>query len=288
MIISTAATASTPALPFDASPIWDDVDLIIPVGPHRFQVPAADHSLVPHLLAYRCWEPHLARYFARTLQPGHVFMDVGANFGYFTVLAAATVARVIAFEPSTRTHAYCVANIAMNRLTNVELHNCGLWHEDATVELTRDPSTLNAVIVPASDASAHESIRVITLDGLVDAGKLDLPRLDVVKLDVEGTELSALTGMRTTLARLRPAIVMEANPPMLARFGLTLADVWAFFEAMSYDLRVFAHWQERDPEPANTVDDLRRLCPADGLTDLVAVPAERASTWGASLQSAAQ
>lgn len=276
MIVRTAAPSGTPALPFDASATWNDVDLIIPVGPQRFQVPAADHSLVPHLLAYRCWEPHLARYFARTLQPEHVFMDVGANFGYFTVLAAATVARVIAFEPSTRTHAYCMANIALNRLANVELHHCGLWHEDAIVELTRDPSTLNAVIVPSSDTCAHESIQVVALDGLVRAGALDLPRLDVVKLDVEGTELSALTGMRGTLARLRPTIVMEANPPMLARFGLTVDDVWTFFEALSYDLQVFAHWQERDPEPANTVDDLRRLCPADGLTDLLAVPSEQA------------
>jgi FkbM family methyltransferase len=287
MIVRTAAPPSTPALPFDASAIWDDVDLIIPAGAQRFQVPAADHSLVPHLLAYRCWEPHLGRYFARTLQPEHVFMDVGANFGYFTVLAAATVARVIAFEPSTRTHAYCLANIALNRLANVELHHCGLWHEDAMVELTRDPSTLNAVIVPSSDTSAHESIQVVTLDGLVRAKALDLPRLDVVKLDVEGTELSALTGMRDTLARLRPTVVMEINPPMLARFGLTVDDVWTFFDVLSYDLQVFAHWQERDPEPANTVDDLRRLCPGDGLTDLAAVPSERARTRAPRLQAEA-
>jgi FkbM family methyltransferase len=274
----TASTASQngPALPFDGSATWADIDLIIPVGPHRLQVPASDHSLVPHLLAYRCWEPHLARYFARHLQPDHVFMDVGANIGYFTVLAAATVARVIAFEPGPRTHGYCMANIALNKLTNVELLRCGLWHEDATLELTSDSATLNAAIVPSTDAFAHEPIRVVTLDGLVRAGTLPLPRLDMIKMDVEGAEFSALTGMRDTVARLQPSVVMEVNRPMLARFGVSIDDIWRFFEEMAYDLLVFAHWQERDPEPAETLDALRQLCPADGLTDLVAVPSARA------------
>ncbi len=140
MIISTAASSEHSALPFDASPIWDDVDLIIPVGPHRFQVPAADHSLVPHLLAYRCWEPHLARCSPARCSPDTCSWTSAPTSDRSPCSRATRFARVIAFEPSTRPY-YCVANIAMNRLTNVELHNCGLWHEDATVELARSLDT---------------------------------------------------------------------------------------------------------------------------------------------------
>jgi FkbM family methyltransferase len=275
MFVHDATTRGTQTSAFTDPALWTDVDLIIPTGRHRFMVPASEQSLVPHLLAYRCWEPHLRRFFTSTLQPTHVFMDVGANFGYFTILAAGFVKRVIAFEPAARTHGYCAANVRLNGLTNVELHHVGLWHEDAALELTCDASTLNAAIVPHSESAAREAIEVRSLDGLVRTGAIALPALDVVKMDVEGAELSALQGMSDTIRRLRPTIVMEANRPMLATFGVTLDDVWQFFQDHAYDLRVFEHWQEHDPVPAETLDELRQLCPRDSLTDVVALPRAR-------------
>jgi FkbM family methyltransferase len=251
---------------------YRDVDLIIPVGNQRYIVPASDHSLVPHLLAYRCWEPHLTRYLTRELQPWHTFMDVGANLGYFTVLGAALVERVVAFEPAARTHRYCASNIALNGLTNVELHQRGLWSERASLPIVSDASGVNAAIDRSADASAVDTIEAVSLDELIASGDLTLSRLDLVKMDVEGAELSALTGMRDTIARFRPTIVMEVNRPMLATFGRTIEDVWSFFTGASYELRVFEHWQEREPIAAVTLNELDRLCPRDGLTDIVAAP----------------
>ena len=256
---------------------YDDVDLIIPVRNQRFIVPASDRSVVPHLLTYRCWEPHLTRYFSRVLQPSHTFMDVGANFGYFTVLCAPLVERVIAFEPAARTRRYCASNIAVNGLTNVELFSCGLWNETAALQLLSDASGVNAVISSSNDP-ALEPIEVVSLDGWRAEGRLQLSRLDMIKMDVEGAELAALAGMKDTIAQFRPAIVMEANRPMLATFGITIDDVWAFFTALGYELRVFEHWQERDPIAASTLDELRDRCPSGGLTDIVATPSERPHT----------
>jgi FkbM family methyltransferase len=249
---------------------YHDVDLIVPVGKQQYIVPASDRSLVPHLLAYRCWEPHLTRYLKRELRPWHTFMDVGANLGYFTVLCAGLAERVIAFEPAARTRRYCASNIAWNRLTNVELRPCALWSESASLPIVSDATGVNAVIDPAGVAATGEVIQAFSLDEMVRTGDLTLPRLDVIKMDIEGAELAALAGMRETIARFRPTIVMEVNRPMLAAFGRTIDDVWSFFAGVSYEIHVFDHWQERDPVPAAGLRELDVLCPRDSLTDIVA------------------
>jgi FkbM family methyltransferase len=252
-------------------PKLQDVDLIIPIRGHQFRVPASDVSLVPHLLTHRCWEPHVMRYLTRELRPDHVFIDVGANIGYFTVLCAPLVERVIAFEPVAKTHAYCAANIALNGLTNVELQQCGLWHENTTLQITSDSSSLgSAAITRNGEAFSLESIRVASLDRLIDEGRLVISRLDVLKMDVEGAEVSALTGMRETITRFRPTIVMEVNRPMLAFLGASIDDVWAFLSDLSYQVHAFEHWNERDPDPVESLDELKRLCPPDALIDIVA------------------
>ncbi|HKE88055.1 MAG TPA: FkbM family methyltransferase [Vicinamibacterales bacterium] len=251
---------------------YQDVDLIIPLDGRQFRVPASDVSLVPHLLKDRCWEPHVMAYLTSELQAASVFMDVGANIGYFTVLCAPLVSRVVAFEPVARTAGYCEANIALNGLTNVELHRYGLWHEDARLQIRADDSSvMTASVVPRNGSSGVDSIEVVSLDRLFASGRLRLHRLDVVKMDAEGAELSALVGMRATLERYRPQIVMEINRPMLASLDATIDQVWDFLQSLSYYIRAFEAGSERAPVPIVTLDQLKRLCPDDTLIDIVAV-----------------
>jgi hypothetical protein len=61
------------------------------------------------------------------------------------------------------------------------------------------------------------------------------------------------------------------NRPALARFDTTVADIWKFFETRSYRLLAFNHWEEIDPVPVETLEELLALCPQDGLLDLLAV-----------------
>ena len=250
---------------------YRDVDLVIPIRGRQFRVPACDYSLVPHLLKERCWEPHVMAYLSTALDRSSVFMDVGANIGYFTVLCAPLAARVIAFEPVATTANYCDANVALNRLTNVELHRCGLWHEDAVLPITTDASSvMTASVAPTNGAASSASIPVVSLDNLCASGELRLDRLDVIKMDAEGAELGALTGMRATLARFRPQLVMEINRPMLASMNASIDDIWDFLRGISYEIRAFEPWTERMPFPVDTLEQLKHLCPDDALIDVVA------------------
>ena len=232
---------------------YRDINLIIPVDKHQFRVPASDVSLVPHLLSRRCWEPHVMRHLKQHLQPSHVFMDVGANLGYFTVLTAPLVERVIAFEPVARNHAYCGSNIALNGLTNVDLRKCGLWRDDRTLQIRSDSSSVMTAAVAVGEnggAGGLEPIRAVSLDNLIQHGGLTLSRLDVIKMDIEGAEMSALMGMEGTISRFRPRIIMEVNRPMLDACNASVDDVWDFFKKRSYGIHAFRHWQERDPSPS--------------------------------------
>jgi len=251
---------------------YADVDLVIPIKGCRLQVPSADLSLVPYLLDYRCWEPHVSRYLTLNLRSADVFMDVGANLGYYTVLCAPLVKRVIAFEPVCISHQYCKTNIALNNLSNVDLYKCGLWHGETNTRIRIDRSSMMGAFISSNDGSATEgeSIRCVSLDDLIRRGELQLSRLNVVKMDIEGAEASALKGMLQTIEQFRPKILMELNRPTLERFGKTIDDIWNFFSNVSYRIKAFEQWKETDPKPVDTLEDLKTLCPPDSLIDVLA------------------
>jgi len=251
---------------------YRDVDLILSAQGHEFRLPAGDLSLVPHLLEHRSWEPHITRYLKLNLGRNDIFVDVGANLGFFSVVCAPLVSRVIAFEPVSISHRYCKANIELNRLTNVDLFQCGLWNEDTTANIKADPSSLMAASI-SRDGSTFgvETIRCVSLDSMIASGEVRIPRIDIIKMDIEGAEPFALEGMQASLEKFRPKIVMELNRPALAGFDQTAADVWNFFSSRSYKLLAFRHWEEIDPLPVNSLEELHVLCPEDSLLDLLAV-----------------
>jgi FkbM family methyltransferase len=250
---------------------YQDVDLIIPVQGQCFRVPATDRSLVPYLLSDRQWEPHLSQYLRLSLQPDHVFMDVGANLGYFTVTCAPLVKTVIAFEPAAVTYRYCEMNIALNGLNNVQLFPYGLWSEDTVLGMAIDQSQLMGAHLRQTGPS-DTTVSCVSLDSLIAKGGMQLARLDVLKMDVEGAEVEALLGMRHTIAHFRPRMLLEVNRPTLAQLGKEPADIWRLLSGLSYRLEAFVDWGHDSRQPIRNLPELERLCPPDGLIDILAVP----------------
>ena len=246
-----------------------DVDVIIPIDGHDMRVPASDLSIVPTLLDSRVWEPHILDYLRAHLRRDHVFMDVGANLGYFTVLCAPLVARVIAVEPVARPGRYCALNITANDLANVELLPYGLWHEDTSFLVLDDPLNIGA---GSLSQSGDELIQCRALDGLVERGELSLPRLDMVKMDIQGAEVSALAGMRQTIARCRPGIIMEVERTCLERLGRSVNDVWDAVDGLGYRLWAFEAWKDAPPKPVDSLGKLESLCSLGSSIDVLMLP----------------
>ena len=174
-----------------------------------------------HLLHFygRPYEPQLSRVLRNRLGPGDVFLDIGANIGYFSTLAGHIVGptgRVIAFEPHPEARSVLQRAIAANRLAGiVEVVPAAVADRGGRVKLflggSSSLSTTDPSRAPAREFDAFaESIEVArtTVDAWL-AEQPDLvPRIRAVKIDVEGTEADVLRGMRATLGSCPGAAIL--------------------------------------------------------------------------------
>ena len=200
-----------------------------------------DNDLSLTLFAGGMFEPNEFALLDRVLQRGMVFVDGGANEGAYTIFAAArvgTAGRVIAVEPSARERDRLAANIAHNRLTNVDIVEKALAERSGSAPLLlaealhAGQNTLGNFAYQGVKGIGSQDVALTTLDELVSQYGLD--RVDVVKLDLEGAEYRALSGARRLLNRLRPLILMELSETLLAHQGASTAILLAMLEAANY------------------------------------------------------
>jgi FkbM family methyltransferase len=193
------------------------------------------------------YEPELA-YLENVLSPGDVFVDGGANFGIYTVVAASLVGssgRVLSFEPGEASFAILQKNIDINQFDNVTAFQAGLSDREGTarfyhVENAPNSYSLGSEAVPNGD---FEEIITTTLNRVLETEGID--RLDVVKLDVEGAEEMVLRGSQATLERHRPMILFEISKSATRRLGLSQDGAWQFLEQLGY--RFFALDENQQP-----------------------------------------
>ncbi|MDX6689019.1 MAG: hypothetical protein QOG15_476 [Solirubrobacteraceae bacterium] len=173
-------------------------------------------------------EPPVAEAMLRTVRPGHVVYDVGANLGYWTLVASRLVGpegRVVAFEPVPWCAEGVAANIALNDLHHAEVRPQAVSDASGRVRLLvvgeAGHSRLASV---GSHVNTRDEIDVdaVAIDDLVAAGTIPPP--DVLKIDTEGAELLVIEGMRDTIARHAPRIICEVHDNTVA-FAKLMDDV---------------------------------------------------------------
>ena len=172
----------------------------------------------------------------RMLQPGWVVLDVGANIGWYTLMAAKALAgtgAVHAFEPAPEEFARLSQNLALNGFRNVTLHEQAL-SDSAGQGLLTELRDAGMTRLATSTDSSSRPVSMNTLDLFARATALG--RLDFVKVDIEGAELRFLQGGRSTLARLRPTLMIELHEQNLAAFGTTPELLVRELEQMDYRL----------------------------------------------------
>jgi FkbM family methyltransferase len=186
-------------------------------------VDTRDLMLGPRLVLDGFWEAWVTLAIARHLRPGMWCVDVGANYGYYTLLMAAACGpegRVVACEPNPLlAETYLPQNLALNGFHHgVEI--CpkvvgNLDDQDVNFVL-HDGDFATSSLERWSYAHRREAVRVpaVTLDRLC----ADWPRLDLVKIDAEGAEGLVWEGMQETLRRFPHAVVvlelhLQRDPP---------------------------------------------------------------------------
>jgi FkbM family methyltransferase len=151
-------------------------------------------------------EENLEPVFRELLGPGGVFLDIGAHAGHWTVRLAGQAAKVIAVEAHPGTAEILRQNIAVNGLANVTVVEAAAWDSGELLRL-EDPKGRVRSGTNRTVPDSAGTVRGQPLDGLL-AGE---PVITLVKMDVEGADLHVLRGMAGTLARCRPAMIVERH-----------------------------------------------------------------------------
>lgn len=175
-------------------------------------------------------------------RPGMTMLDVGAHVGYYSCRYArfiGTNGRIFAFEPHPRTFAILQQNVAKyTQVTAVqaalsestgtaELHDylimsaSGSLHYDETMLVLQQSQMRDGDVAPRLEEQfTPQTFSVQTVTGdqyLADQG---IEQVDIIKMDIEGAEISALRGLRQTIAQSPDLqLVMEYNPAALTAFG---------------------------------------------------------------------
>lgn len=185
-----------------------------------FYLHPGDTYLTQSVLHLGEYEPMETRLVRERLQEGDVFLDVGANIGWYTVLASTRVGaggKVIAFEPDPANAVMLRRNVEANGLTNVVVEEKALSNEPGKLKLFLDRKNLGRhSVVLKYDDKDYVEVETLRLDDYwKDGGDIRL-----VKIDTEGAEGFILDGMRQTLEKHpRLELILEFAPERLEKAG---------------------------------------------------------------------
>ena len=170
------------------------------------------------ILYFGVWEPDVSRVIEQNLSAGDVFVDIGANIGYDTLLASSRVGatgKVVSIEASPRTFALLQRNLAANpSSSNVRAVNAAVSDKPGTLDLYEiNEGNIGAATTLASrGGTLMASVEALPLAEILKPD--ELARLRLIKMDVEGAEPPILRHLLEQLSRY-PAtmdIVVEASP----------------------------------------------------------------------------
>lgn len=189
------------------------------------------------LFWYGHYEKELGDLIRKLLKPGDVFLDIGANIGYFSLLAAKhePTANIVSFEPVSSVFKKLEENISLNMTKNVNALNLAVGERNEEREIyisDQDNTGMSSFKKPENYSGRTERVKVITIDEWFRSSAM--PTIDLIKLDVEGSELVAIKGMRETLNICKPLLAVEINPETLSQFHLMPEDIFQYLGELRF------------------------------------------------------
>lgn len=171
--------------------------------------PVRGQRWIPSSSTNGCWvgtyERESQRVFLDHVKPADVVFDIGANVGFFTLLAAKLAKQVYAFEPLPRNVDYLRRHLEMNKVRNAKILPLAVAASTGTARFAVAESPAMGALGRGGDLEVETD----TLDRLVAQGRVQRP--DFMKIDVEGSEHDVLSGAANVLRQAKPIIFLSAH-----------------------------------------------------------------------------
>jgi FkbM family methyltransferase len=166
--------------------------------PIKMQLHGSDDQIISaRLRSEGCWEEYETQLTLQHLHTGDVYVDVGANIGYYTVVAAKKVGaqgKVIAYEPDPINLALLKTNVAMNALPQVQIFPYALYDKNEEGKLYLSDDNFGDHRVYASPQQ-RESRAITLVHGGEHVGK-QTQHIDFLKIDTQGAEFFVVNGLK--------------------------------------------------------------------------------------------
>ena len=189
------------------------------------------------------WEAYETQLVIERLQAGDVFIDVGANIGYYSVLASQLVAatgRIYSFEPDPNNFALLEKNVALNNLKNIECFNVALSDRDGEGELFLNSHNFGDHQI-YDDGSGRDSFAIALRNGsqLLAAEK----NIRLIKIDTQGAEFQVLSGLLALLKQQTGplSLIIEFWPYGLKKSGASATQVLDLLLSLQLPLSIIDH-----------------------------------------------
>lgn len=196
--------------------------VLINVEGNKLYVNCKDEGVVINLLVHGSHEKYETELFKKIVKPGMTVVDIGANFGYYTLLAAKLVGgqgKVYAFEPELNNFELLLRNIKINEYDNIVPVKKAISDETGQIKLFTDEYNLAAASFSEKNMpvqkSGFEEVDKIRLDDFFNQGT----HIDFMKIDVQGAEGLLVDGAKNLLKKNDLKILIEFWPTGLKNLG---------------------------------------------------------------------
>ena len=230
-----------------------------------------EHAWLPFLdeddfraMLTKSYDIILCDYLKRTIKPGDIVLDAGANVGYISAVAASLAGEsgeVHGFEPLPECFARLERLRELNPGYRLFFNNVALGSQNGTLPIAYDPNgdSRNATLVPGKRAAVTREVPVRRLDEYIGAAVSSPERIKVIKIDVEGFEYSVLRGLEKFLSgtSCRPSIVCEIKPWDLGTLGVTADEFDSYTSGFGY--RAYPIARPRLPVKVASLRDMEVL-----------------------------
>lgn len=247
---------------------------------HRIAVDPRDNAIARQFLLRAGYEKEEKEIFKRIVDPGMVVVDVGANIGDYTLLAARGVGAeglVYAVEPEPRNFSLLTRNVNANGYSNVRCLNLALAAKPGKLTLHVDPanyggSSLIASNVPGTSETVE--VETDTLDHLLASSPPPRPA-GLIKMDAQGAEAGIMEGAFQTLENPSICLIIEFWPFGLRNFGSNPDAFLGLFRTRGFEIRVIDESGVRNCTTEEIFGECDRRDEGRGSIDLLFARQER-------------